>query len=218
MWRRDPPPPSPGDRPGRRYALPGAATTTLRLALGDLTTALTDAVVNAANEHMLGGRGVDGAIHAAAGPALLAACRALPLLAPGVRVRTGDAVLLPGGTGRLGAAYVIGAVGPIYAGAAASAPLLASAVRRSLQLAAAEPSIRSVAFPALSCGVYRYPPPAAASINMQVLAEEAAEGGCLAGGGAGGGLDEVWYYLYSPALYDTWAAAAEEAFGEGTPV
>ncbi|GAB0496656.1 hypothetical protein MMPV_007969 [Pyropia vietnamensis] len=211
-----------GDRPGRRYELPVAAatgtttttTTTLRLALGDITTAPTDAVVNAANEHMLGGHGVDGAIHAAAGPALLAACRALPLVSPDVRVRTGDAVLLPGGTGQLRAAHVIGAVGPIYADDASSAPLLASAVRRSLRLAAAEPSIRSVAFPALSCGVYGYPPPAAAGINMRVLAEEVAEGGCL----ARGELDEVWYYLFSPALYDVWAAAAAEAFGEGTLV
>lgn len=213
---RYPPPPTPADRPGRRYALPGGTATTLRLALGDITGAPTDAVVNAANEHMLGGRGVDGAIHAAAGPALLAACRALPLLAPDVRVRTGDAVLLPGGTGRLRAAHVIGAVGPVYAGvgAAAAAPLLAAAVRRSLRLAAAEASIRSVALPALSCGVYGYPPAEAADVNMAVLAEESAAGGCL----AGGALDEVSYYLYSPALFDTWATAAAAAFGEGAPV
>ncbi|OSX70917.1 hypothetical protein BU14_0634s0003 [Porphyra umbilicalis] len=158
--------------PGTRsFPLPGGHVT-LRVTMGDLTTSPTDAIVNAANEHMLGGTGVDGAVHAAAGPALLRACRALPLLAPGVRLRTGDAVLLPGGTGTLGAAWVVGTAGPIYASPGESAPLLASAVRRSLAVAAAHPPIRSVALPALSCGVYRYPPAAAAALNMRVLAEE----------------------------------------------
>ena len=121
----------------------------------DITTLEVDAIVNAANERMLGGGGVDGAIHRAAGPQLLEACRAIPEVAPGVRCPTGDARITPGF--RLPARHVIHTVGPVWHGGASGEPeLLASCYRRALALAR-EHGIASIAFPAISCGAYGYP-------------------------------------------------------------
>src|SRR5688572_14337024 len=129
---------------------------------GDITRLHVDAIVNAANERMLGGGGVDGAIHRAAGPYLLAACRQIPEVRPGIRCPTGEARLTPGFT--LPARSVIHTVGPVWRGGAqGEAQLLASCYRRSLELARAE-RLRSIAFPAISCGVYGYPIDEAAEI------------------------------------------------------
>ena len=130
----------------------------------DITTLHVDAVVNAANETLLGGGGVDGAIHRAAGPELLAACRALPQVRAGVRCPTGQARLTLGF--RLPAKYVIHTVGPIWHGGDRGEPeLLASCYRESLRLAR-ENAICSVAFPAISCGVYGYPIEQAAAVAI----------------------------------------------------
>ena len=130
----------------------------------DITALHVDAIVNAANETLLGGGGVDGAIHRGAGPELLAACRALPQVRAGVRCPTGDARITPGF--RLPAKFVIHTVGPVWQGGiAGEAELLASCYRRSLQLAI-ENDVRSIAFPAISCGVFGYPIDAAVKVAL----------------------------------------------------
>jgi len=132
---------------------------------GDITRLDVDAIVNAANERMLGGGGVDGAIHRAAGPELLAACRKVPEVRPGVRCPTGEARLTPGF--RLTARYVIHTVGPVWRGGShGEAELLARCYRNSLALAR-DSGVGSIAFPAISCGIYGYPIEDAATIAVR---------------------------------------------------
>lgn len=136
----------------------------------DITSLRVDAIVNAANETLLGGGGVDGAIHRAAGPRLIAACRAIPEGHPGMRCPTGEARITPGFN--LPARYVIHTVGPVWGGGNHREPdLLADCHRNALALAR-EHNIDSIAFPAISCGVYGYPRDAAAGVAMTILGEE----------------------------------------------
>jgi len=145
---------------------------TIEILQTDITTLTLDAIVNAANESLLGGGGVDGAIHRAAGPRLLEACRALPQVHPHVRCPTGEARITPGFN--LPARFVIHTVGPIWHGGDAREPeLLAACYRSALALARAN-DIGSIAFPAISCGIYGYPRDAAAAVALSVLAEEVA--------------------------------------------
>ncbi len=137
----------------------------LELVLGDITESTTDAIVNAANSSLLGGGGVDGAIHRAGGPEILEACRKLR----GERgpCPPGQAVITTGG--RLRCAHVIHAVGPVWQGGTSGEPeLLASAYRTSLELAAVS-RLRSISFPSISTGAYGYPEPAAASVALATV-------------------------------------------------
>jgi O-acetyl-ADP-ribose deacetylase len=139
----------------------------IELVLGDITQQDVDAIVNAANATLLGGGGVDGAIHRAGGPQILAECRELGGCAPG------DAKTTKGGA--LRARYVIHAVGPIWRGGAeGEAELLASCHRRAIELAD-ELGCRSLAFPAISTGAYGYPVELAAPVAIEATAEALAE-------------------------------------------
>jgi O-acetyl-ADP-ribose deacetylase (regulator of RNase III) len=153
---------------------------------GDITTQDVDAIVNAANETLLGGGGVDGAIHRAAGPELLEECRLLG------GCETGDAKATRGG--RLAARYVIHTVGPVWRGGDRGEPeLLASAHRRSLDVAR-ELGVRTVALPAISCGVYGYPVAQAAAIAVETVREH------------GHDLELVRFVLFNDEAYEAYQA------------
>ncbi len=166
-----------------------ATANRIRLVRGDITKCEVDAVVNAANESLLGGGGVDGAIHRAAGPQLLAECRALG------GCRTGQAKITQAYS--LPAKYVIHTVGPIYhGGAKGEAKLLASCYRQSLELAR-EHECGTVAFPAISCGVYGYPLADAARIAIGMIREFLADNDLP---------ERVLLVLFSASDFDAYAA------------
>jgi O-acetyl-ADP-ribose deacetylase (regulator of RNase III) len=140
----------------------------------DITTLDVDAIVNAANRALAGGGGVDDAIHRAAGPALSAACKAIPMVQPFVRCPTGEARITPGFD--LPARWIIHAVGPVWSGGCEGEPaLLASCYRNALALAQAH-GIASIAFPAISCGVFGYPPDQAVDIAVRTVRAHAPDG------------------------------------------
>jgi len=140
----------------------------LQVITGDITRQEVDAIVNAANERMLGGGGVDGAIHAAAGPELLEACRAVAEVRPGVRCPTGEARITAGF--RLRARLVVHTVGPVWRGGTnGEQELLASCYRTSLAIAVAH-GAESIAFPAISTGVFGFPLALASEIAVQEVA------------------------------------------------
>jgi O-acetyl-ADP-ribose deacetylase (regulator of RNase III) len=153
---------------------------------GDITRQDVDAVVNAANSSLLGGGGVDGAIHRAGGPAILAECRGLG------GCDTGDAKATT--AGELPARWVIHTVGPVWRGGdSGESDLLASCHRRSLEVAAGL-GARSIAFPAISCGIYGYPPELAASVALGAV--------------RGHPLDLVRFVLFGDDTYEAFARAA----------
>jgi len=166
----------------------GTSDGRVELALGDLTEQHVDAVVNAANAQLIPGGGVDGAINRAGGPAIAAAMRAIG------GCPTGDAVATTAGD--LPAHHVIHAVGPVWRGGDdREEELLARAHRRALEVAAAV-GARTIAFPAISCGVYGFPPERAAPIALREAAL------------APDSIELIRFVLFSRPLYDAFAAAA----------
>ncbi|MFN2244618.1 MAG: O-acetyl-ADP-ribose deacetylase [Anaerolineae bacterium] len=173
----------------------------LDLVQGDITAQDTEAIVNAANSSLLGGGGVDGAIHRAGGPDILAECRLLGGCAPGeAKITTG---------GRLKAKYVIHAVGPIYwqQGAERAAELLASAYRRSLEVAA-EHGVQSVAFPAISTGAYGYPMDEAAQIALPTVLD-------YLRGQENDGIRLVRFVLYGSQAYQVFQRVLSQLTKDG---
>jgi len=172
---------------------------TVELVRGDLTRDRSDAIVNAANASLLGGGGVDGAIHRAGGSAILAECRAIRESLPD-GLPTGEAVITTGGD--LAAGRVIHTVGPIWSGGRRDdSPSLAACYKNSLALAARE-GLRSIAFPSISTGAYRYPVEQAAAVALRAVKDFLL--------GAGHSLERVRFVLFSQSDLETYEAALRD--------
>jgi O-acetyl-ADP-ribose deacetylase (regulator of RNase III) len=164
---------------------------------GDITRERVDAIVNAANSSLLGGGGVDGAIHRAGGPEILAECKRLRATSLPDGLPTGDAVATT--AGRLDARWVIHTVGPVHSTREDRSALLASAYRRSLEVAE-EIGARSIAFPAVSAGVYGWPADDAARVAVQTTRDYAADHR---------GIDLVRFVLFSEQMLAEFRSALE---------
>ncbi|MER5932811.1 O-acetyl-ADP-ribose deacetylase [Streptomyces sp. NPDC002054] len=164
----------------------------ITLVQGDITSETADAIVNAANSSLLGGGGVDGAIHRRGGPEILAACRALRASHYGKGLATGQAVATT--AGRLSATHVIHTVGPVWSREEDRSALLASCYRESLRIAA-ELGARTVAFPAISTGIYGWPMDDGARIAV-----ETARTAALAP------VEEIRFVLFDDRAYESFAA------------
>ncbi|MDD5711991.1 MAG: O-acetyl-ADP-ribose deacetylase [Smithellaceae bacterium] len=168
----------------------------LALVQGDITDEETDAIVNAANEGLRGGAGVDGAIHSAGGPAIMAECRKIGYCP------TGQAVITTGGN--LRARYVIHTVGPVYRGGTkGEEALLRSAYKESLKLAS-EKGLKSISFPAISAGVYGYPLAEAARVALTAAIDYLREHD---------DITMVRFVLYNRGTYDAFSGALKKLIG-----
>ncbi|KAJ9160464.1 hypothetical protein P3X46_025864 [Hevea brasiliensis] len=178
---------------------PLSSSTVLKINKGDISKwfvdGSSDAIVNPANEKMLGGGGADRAIHRAAGPELLDACYKVPEVQPGVRCPTGEARITPGF--KLPASHVIHTVGPIYETDRNAASSLKNAYRNSFTVAK-DNNIKYIAFPAISCGVYGYPYEEAASVAISTVKEFADD------------LKEVHFVLFLDDIYNVWLKKAKQ--------
>ena len=177
---------------------------TIEAVLGDITTQRVDAIVNAANSALLGGGGVDGAIHAAAGPRLLEECEELRRTSLPDGLPVGEAVAT--GAGDLPARWVVHTVGPNWHRGETDPELLASCFRRSLQVAR-EVGARSVAFPAVSAGVYGWDSAEVAQIAVEAVRSELAAQGEPGDGAGDGGLELVRFVLFSRLTLANFEAA-----------
>lgn len=164
----------------------------IKLLCVDITLAQVDAIVNAANPTLLGGGGVDGAIHATAGPELLLACKNIPEV-NGIRCPHGQARITT--AGNLPAKYVIHTVGPIYKHSTDPENTLRSAYIHSLDLALKH-QCNSIAFPAISCGIYGYPITEAAQIALEICSEKRYS------------TVEIYFYLFDKQTFDLWSKVA----------
>ncbi|KAJ7570080.1 hypothetical protein O6H91_01G106300 [Diphasiastrum complanatum] len=184
---------------GKKFKL--SESCVLALHQGDITKwhvdRTTDAIVNAANERMLGGGGVDGAIHRAAGRNLLIACRNLPMTPAGVRCPVGSAVITEGFN--LPVSRIIHTVGPVYKYEDAHGSILRKAYESSLTVAA-EHGIKYIAFPAISCGVYGYPPVPAAEVALTAVQNHSSK------------FMEIHFVLFESTTWTSWLAEANRRF------
>lgn len=171
----------------------------ISLKIGDITAERADAIVNAANSSLLGGGGVDGAIHRRGGPAILAECQELRRTRYRDGLPAGDAVATSAGD--LDASWVIHTVGPVYSAGEDRSALLVSCYRRSLEVAD-ELGARTVAFPAVSAGVYGWPHDDAARIAVSTV------------GRAATGVEEVRFVLFTPDMHALFGQALD-ALGTG---
>jgi O-acetyl-ADP-ribose deacetylase (regulator of RNase III) len=175
----------------------------LSIIQGDITHQATDAIVNAANSGLMGGGGVDGAIHRAGGPAILEECR--KIVARQGRLPTGQAVITTAGNMKAG--HVIHTVGPVWhGGSQGEAELLASAYRESLKLAAAD-NLASVSFPSISTGVYGYPVDKASRIALKTVVSFLKETTSI---------KEVIFVLFDSRTFEAYAESLREIMGESS--
>ncbi|WP_020631058.1 O-acetyl-ADP-ribose deacetylase [Amycolatopsis alba] len=170
----------------------------IELVEGDITEQQVDVVVNAANSSLLGGGGVDGAIHRRGGPDILTECRALRAGHYGKGLKTGEAVATT--AGRLPARWVVHTVGPVWSDSEDRSALLANCHRNSLHVAA-DLGARTVAFPAISTGIYRWPVESAAEIALETVLSTLSAGSCS--------VELVRFVLFETAAYDIFRDQAD---------